>query len=637
MAKIDKEELRVNLKSLDIKKQNLERLKEIFPAAFSEGKVDFKKLEQLLGEDVEKGIERYNFTWPGKSNAIKEISAPSLGTLKPVRDESVNFDDTENLFIEADNLEALKLLQKSYLGKIKMIYIDPPYNTGKDFVYKDNFGETLKDYLEFTQQKDEDGKVFTTNPDSAGRFHSNWLNMIYPRLYLARNLLTDDGLIFVSIDDNEFINLKRVCDEIFGEANFVDTIVWKKRYQGAKEKYHAAIHEYILIYAKNKINLPEFFITMTDEFIGKYFRLKDEKVLQRGPYRTQPLEAGASMDARPNLIYPITGPNGQEIMPKKQWIWDKTRTYEALKNNELDFTKNGDGWSVRFKQYLKDENGEMRRTKPFSIIDFCFTQDGTKEINALIGDNVFNFPKPSKLIKHLLDMATHETKEKSDIILDFFAGSSSTAQAVLDLNQVDGGNRRFIMVQLPEQTSKKSEAYQAGYQSIADIAKERIRRVIANIKKASDGKLELDKKKQDLGFKVFKLDKSSFKAWDGTDPDNLDAQLQLGVDRVDARSTDEDILYEIMLKDGFMLTEKPEIKTIDGKKVYSFGDGFLLVCLEKNLNKEFIKQMAELMPKTESDATVIFLDEGFHDNDQLLVNAVEIFKSRNEKINFRIV
>lgn len=652
--------IKVDLESLDIKKQNLEKLKEVFPAAFAEGKVDFKKLEQLLGEDVEKGAERYGLNWPGKSNAIKEISAPSLGTLKPDRSESVNFDNTENLFIEADNLEALKLLQKSYLGKIKMIYIDPPYNTGKDFVYKDNFGETLKDYLEFTQQKDEDGKVFSTNPDSAGRFHSNWLNMMYPRLYLARNLLTPDGVIFISIGKEELSNLLSLCNQIFGEQNKIGVCSRVMKTGGNKGVFFSPNIDYVLVYARDisksspfRDELPEKLVSQIYTQVELEGNRKGEKYREMGLYQ-------AGLDIRPNQRYWIKCPDGTLVIPPGSnfptstsegekvvptggdgvWRWSLDRFTQEIKNNNivfkktatsslLDQDKNKAKWNIYTKIWLNDriEDGRV----PTDLITGVENRQSSAELKDL--DIPFDFPKPTKLIAFLARILRSD-----DItVLDFFAGSCSTAHAILDMNNEDGGSRKFIVVQLPEPTDENSESFKAGFKTIADIGKERIRRVIAKIEESSGDKLKLNSKSQDLGFKVFKLDKSNFNVWDGTDPENLDAQLQLGVDRVDASSSEEDILYEVMLKDGFMLSEKPEIKTVDNKKVYSFGGGFLLVCLEKKLTKEFIKQMAEMMPKTESDATVIFLDEGFHDNDQLLVNAVEIFKSRNEKINFRIV
>jgi len=587
---------KAELKSLDISEANREKLKQLFPSVFTETKnddgelvesIDFEKLKAEVGtfSDVfESRRERYGMDWPGKKDCMKLIQKSTVATLKPCREESINFDKTENLFIEGDNLEVLKLLQKSYYGKIKMIYIDPPYNTGKEFIYPDDYSESLDTYLAYAGLVDDEGKKFSTNTANEGRFHTRWLNMTYPRLYLARNLLKDDGVIFVSIDDNEAINLRSVCNDIFGEENLVDALVWKKRYQGAKERYHAAVHEYILIYAKNKALLPEFTISTTKEYAERYYKQKDDKYSVRGGYRTQPLEAGKSMDARPHLVYEVPAPDGSKVLPKRQWVWGKERTFKALESNELEFVKgqNG-GWSIGCKQYLKDENGITRRTKPFSIIDHVFTQDGTREINELLGDNIFPFPKPSKLIRHLLDVATGAEPAR-DIVLDFFAGSCPTAHALFELNALDNGNRNFIMVQLPEPCEDDSEAFKSGYKTIADIGKERIRRVIDKIikeqaeqaKKAKGDLLKKDEvqPKLDLGFKVLKLDKSNFNVWDGSEPktteEKIAEQLDTHIDHIDTKASQEDILYELLLKAGFKPTERVRAVSIRMRQIFSF-------------------------------------------------------------------
>jgi len=626
---------KLDLKSVDIVEEKREQLKALFPEAFTEGqKIDFERLKLALGEMVDPGKERYGMNWPGKADCFKIIQQPSIAALTPARDESVAFDTTENLFIEGDNLEVLKLLQKSYFGKVKMIYIDPPYNTGNDFIYPDDYSESLDTYLRYTGQIDNEGRKYSTNTEADGRFHSKWMNMMYPRLFLARNLLREDGVIFISIDDHEVSNLRKLCDEIFGEVNFIEQIIWKKRYGGgAKEKHLVSVHEYILVYAKQIESIGELFVPYSQVAIERYYTQKDERIEERGPYRTHPLEATKSMGERRNLVFPITAPDGTEVMPKRQWLWSKDRVTQALSKGELAFLRDKDGnWSVHTKQYLKDENGDIRKSKAFSIIDNVFTQHGTNEIIDLFGDaQIFPFPKPTGLLKPLLDLVA----DKDSIILDFFAGTASSTHAVLELNK-DGGNRKFIMVQLPEPTDENSEAHKAGYKTIADIGKERIRRVIKRIKDEQEKKKDMfsgDKPQPDLGFKVFKLQPSNFKLWDGDvakDEEAIKKQIELFVEHINPQSSQEDILYEILLKSGFPLTTKIEKTVLAERDVFSIADGSMLICLEKDLTPEVIKEMAEMKP-----VRVVCLDEGFKGNDQLKTNAVQIMKTRN--ITFRTV
>lgn len=625
-----KQQKRLDGKSFSPHEELLALLQKQSPEIFTEGKIDCKKLKATLGESVDVNGERYGLSWAGKNDCFRHIQEPTTATLKPIRDESVDFDTTKNLFIEGDNLQALKVLQKSYYGQVKMIYIDPPYNTGSDsFIYPDRFQETQEEYMERVGDKEEghvtrDG-MWQKNSGDNGHYHSNWLSMMYPRLFLARNLLRDDGVIFVSIDDHEEHNLRIVMNEIFGEENFIDSLVWKKRYQGAKEKYHAAIHEYILVYAREIALVPDFNTTTTEEFEKKYFVQRDEKFHLRSGFRTQPLEAGKSMEERINLKYTIPAPDGTKILPKKQWIWSEERTFEALKNNELDFSKDSRGsWSVRFKQYLKDERGIVRRTKPFSIIDSIFTQNGTKEINAILGDNIFQFPKPSKLVKHLLDVATGEN-DKDAIIVDFFAGSGTTAHAVMQLNTEDGGTRRCISVQLAEECEEGSEAQKAGFKTIADISKERIRRAAKKIKKETG-------KEIDYGFKAFKLDESNFKIWRSkiADASELLEQMHMFIDNLKAESTQENVLYELMLKTGLDLNVSVEVKKADGKKYFVLDDGKLVVCLEDAMTQPLADAVIALKPQK-----VICLDGAFKGNDQLKTNTA--LQMEAAKIDFRVI
>jgi len=507
----------------------------------------------------------------------------------------------------------VKLLQKSYLGKVKMIYIDPPYNTGNDFIYPDNYTESLQTYLEYTGQIDAEGRRFGTNSDTDGRFHSKWLCMMYPRLYLARNLLREDGLFFGSIDDSEFARLRHLCDEVFGEENFVAVLVWKKSYGGgAKTKHVVDLHEYIVVYARNK-KLLGFLELPYDPAILRYYKFKDEKFTVRGPYRTQPL-ATTSMDERPNLRFPIMW-QGEEIWPEKQWQWSPERVENALAANELVITKRSGKWVVDYKQYLRDEDGQERGAKPFSVLDGPYTQIGTRELQDLgLSDSGFTFPKPVGLVEELVQYG-----DKKAIVLDFFAGSGTTAHAVLGLNKQDGGNRRFVLVQLPEPTGREN------YPTIADICKERVRRVIRKLGAEDAGKLDLDGR-QDRGFRVFKLAESNFTTWEAEKPkdaEGLARQLEMYVDHIRVGRSAEDLLHEILLKSGFPLTTRVESVTLVDRSVYSVAEGALLVCLERDLTLEVIRAMAATKPER-----VVCLDAGFAGNDQLKANAVQIFKTK---------
>ncbi|CUQ65505.1 site-specific DNA-methyltransferase [Candidatus Nitrospira inopinata] len=619
---------KLDLRSHDIAEDKRQELLRLFPEIRTEGgKIDFDRLKLALGESVDVGKERYGMTWPGKAECFKTIQMPSLGTLRPCLEESVNFDTTENLIIEGDNLEVLKLLQKSYLGKVKMIYIDPPYNTGNDFIYPDNYTESLQTYLEYTGQVDAQGKKFSTNTETDGRFHSKWLNMMYPRLYLARNLLREDGLVFISIDDTEVDNLKKLANEIFGEENFVEQLVWKNKYNsGALTKGFSNVHEYIVCYSKMPVE--NILAPLSEEAIAEY-KGKDVKFPVRGGYVTQPLATG-SKDPRPNLRFPITW-KGQEIWPDKQWLWSKERVDAALANDEIVVNETDGKLNVRVKQYLRDERGQMRKTKPLSLLIGPYNQEGSKEVDGLLGKDVFDFPKPSALIQFLLSISVNDGSNSEDIILDYMAGSGTTAHAVLDLNKQDGGNRKFILVQLPEPTGRQD------YPTIADICKERVRRVIKSLNDEDAGKLDLEgAKPQDRGFKVFKLAESNFTPWEAEAPkdaETLARQLDLHVDHIREGRAELDLLYEILLKSGFPLTTPVQKLTLPlttalsqeerGKTVYSVAGGALFICLERDLTLDLIRAMADKKPER-----VVCLDAGFAGNDQLKANAVQIFKTK---------
>lgn len=615
MADIEK----MDGESLDIVEQNIEQLKALFPSVFSEGKIQFNKLEELLGHYVVEDEDHYNFTWHGKRKAGRLAQTPSTGTLRPCKEESVDWETTENIFIEGDNLEVLKLLQKSYHRQVKMIYIDPPYNTGNDFVYEDNFKDGVKNYLEMTGQLDGEGKKVGTNSSSAGRYHTNWLNMMYPRLKLARNLLRDDGLIFVSIDETEQNNLRKVCDEIFGEENFVENVVWKKRYgAGGGTKGFASLHEYILVYSKQPIDSIE--APLNEEQINAY-KSTDEHEDVRGGYITQPL-ATSSKGERSNLMYTIVH-DGKEIKPKpgSRWLWSEQKFLEAYDRNQIVINESKNGFSVRFKQYLKDENGNIRRGKPLSIKADIFTQDATKEVSKLFNKKgIFDFPKPTALLQYFFNIIVNEEIDDSGLYLDFFAGSGSTAHSIMNLNAESGSNHRYILVQLPELVETKTKAHKAGYNNIADISKERIRRAAKKIKD------ENPDYEGDLGFKVFKLDSSNIKRWDA-DFDTLEQDLVDAADYLVEGRSDEDVLYELCLKLGLDLSVKIKEETVAGEKLFVLGRGYLVVCLSDNVTMDVVNGIGDLKDKLapEDGMRVVFKDDGFKD-DVIKTNALQTLK-----------
>ena len=604
----------------EVKRQELLRL---FPEIQTEGgKVDFERLKLVLGEMVDVGKERYGMNWPGKAECFKTIQSPSMGTLRPCPEESVNFDTTENLIIEGDNLEALKLLQKSYLGKVKMIYIDPPYNTGNDFIYPDNFSESLQTYLEYTGQVDAEGRRFGTNTDADGRFHSKWLNMMYPRLYLARNLLREDGLIFISIDDVESANLRILFNDVFGESNFVANLLWQKRYvSNATAKHVSDMHDHIMVYARSLDAVRLGLVERTEEQLKDY---KNPDNDSRGPWRAQDLSASKPYQAG---LFEITGPTGLKFSPPPGRYWRCNReTYDGwLADNRITFGKEGTGRPM-LKAFLSEAQEGIRPNTWWEHTFAGHNKEATLEMKALFdGASPFDTPKPSKLVRRMIELLV----DKESLVLDFFAGSGTTAHAVLDLNKQDGGNRKFILIQLPEPTARED------YPTIADITKERVRRVIKKMKDEEAGKLDLDDTgKQDRGFRVFKLSESNFKTWNADAPHDvkqLEQQLDLHIEHIRKDRTTEDILFEILLKSGFPITSQVETLTLAEKTVYSLVGGALLICLEQNLTLELIRAMADLQP-----TRVVCLDDGFAGNDQLKTNAVQIFKTKGI-VNFKTV
>ncbi|MDA9176894.1 site-specific DNA-methyltransferase [Flavobacteriaceae bacterium] len=595
--------------SADLVNDNIDKLKMLFPEIVTEGRIDFKVLQQVLGEELEEEEEYYRFTWAGKSQARREAHKPSTGTLRPAKEESLDWDTTENMYIEGDNLEVLKLLQKSYAGKIKMIYIDPPYNTGKDFVYKDNYKDNLKNYQEVTRQIDSEGNKTSTNSDSDGRYHSNWLNMMYPRLRLARNLLKDDGVIFMSIDDNEVDNLKKLGNDVFGESNFVEQFIWEKIHTiKANAKDFSTRHEYILLFSKNKKNIKVKYLQRTEKQLKEY---KNPDNDPRGVYSRGNLLSPKYTESN---YYEIKLDNGKSYKPKQgsSWRFKKEKILELIKDNRIIFEPN----MLRQKRFLSESNpGVTPETILFHSM-VGHTQKGTEELKEIFKNKIFDYPKPSSLIHWL----GNRFLENDDIILDFFSGSGTTAHATMKLNLEDNCNSKYIMVQLPEKIDLKSEAFRVGYSTISDIGKERIRRVVQKIKEEHPKK----SKDMDLGFKVFKLDSSNIKSWDGN-PDNLNESLFDAVGNIKTDRTEEDVLYEILLKYGLDLTLPIEEKTIEGKKVFNVGLGSLFICLADGITSKVAEGIGQWKENCSPEiCRVIFKDNGFTDVEK--TNSVQTLK-----------
>ena len=588
-------------KSKDIVAENIGKLKELFPEAFTEGKVDFDILKEVLGKFVDKCDERFSFTWNGKSKARMIAQMPSTGTLRPCKEESADWDTTQNIFIEGDNLEVLKLLQRSYHKKVKMIYIDPPYNTGKDFVYKDNFKDNIKNYKIITGQVDDKGRNLSSNPETSGRYHTDWLNMMYPRLMLARNLLKDDGVIFISIDDNEQANLKKLCDEIFGEENFLGTIIHQRAKGGGQAKYLVKGHDYIHVYARD---------------LGKKIVLRRKKVIQNKVVKRN----GKSFLIEDDLIRKTFGKYDKSLGDRRCFYEqleeykgvDKKRKIDALIKQGLYFLqKNKDGMHT-ICRYVPIEEAS---SKLYSIVK-VLSEKGIIDLENL-NLKGFTYPKPVELIKSLIEAVTLNSTERH-LILDFFAGSATSAHAIIKLNSEDNANRRFIMVQLPEATDKKLEAYNLGYKTIAQISKERIRRAATKINEENpdyDG---------DLGFKVFKLDSTNIRPWEA-DYDSLnDGFITRMVGNIKKNRSDEDVLYEVLLKCGLDLTLPITEHVVAGQKVFDIGMGALLVCLSDTISLEVASGIAKLKDELNPEIMrVVFIDSAFKD-DMVKTNAIQI-------------
>ncbi|MFA5829312.1 MAG: site-specific DNA-methyltransferase [Candidatus Gracilibacteria bacterium] len=593
----------------------LAKLMQEMPEIFSEGKIDSKKLKATLGEDVITDQERYGLTWAGKAECFKKIQETTTNTLKPCRAESVDFDKTENLFIEGDNLQVLKVLQKSYYSKVKMIYIDPPYNTGNDFIYNDKFSRTKKEELIANESIDEEGNVinhdlYRQNTRDSGHFHSNWLNMMYPRLFLARNLLKQDGVIFVSIDDNEVKNLRAMMDEIFGEENFIGQFVWRKKAGGGQaDDYFVTEHEYIVVYCRSDVFQWKDELVPVDE---AKFNKEDEK----GRYTAVKLAKWGNTsrkEDRPSMYYPVKMPDDKNVYPiapdggEGRWRVGKKRMQELLEN-DLVFWGESKGTIIPYEKIYRN-GSEIQALKDRSVLyELASTGDGTNVLTEIFGKkDLFENPKPIQLVHFF---ARNNTGD-NDLILDFFAGSGTAAHAVMQLNAEDGGNRKWICVQLPEKCKEGTEALKTGFVTIADIAKERIRRAGKKIKEGAKDK------KLDLGFKAFKLDESNFKIWNTqiANVEQLEQQLMDFIDNVRPESSAEDMLYELILKSGKELNIAIEEKQADGCKYHRIGDGSLIICLADKLTRPLFETILKDKPEK-----IITLDRSFANNDQLKIN-----------------
>ena len=604
--------------TMDLESASKDKLHAVFPECFTVGRLDIDKLLSLCDEYITDDFEKYEFRWKGKSDCLRLAQKRSTATLRPVPEDSVNWDTTQNLYIEGDNLEVLKLLQKSYFRKVKMIYIDPPYNTGNDFVYEDDFADPLARYKEVTAQTTK------SNPETMGRYHTNWLNKMYPRLRLAANLLRDDGVIFISIDDGEQSNMRKLCDEVFGEENFMSQIIWQKVYSPRMDvQGFSTSHDYVLCYVKSSIesirqesfsqNSAQF--NFVDPNNGKKYRRRS--IRKEGSHSTR--------SERPNLWFALLAPDGSEIYPYKPdgtegcWRWSMDTYIENEKQGIVEWVKTENGWQAYAKQYL-----DMDAAKPPETLwlhqEVGHNHSAAENLKKLLNGKVFDSPKPVELILKMLKLATYP--DTGDIILDFFSGSATTAHAVMQLNAEDGGNRRFIMVQLPEVCDEKSEAARNGYPNICEIGKERIRRAGQKLmQQVTSGQgnengegfgcgMPLTETEReyaaknilDIGFKVFRLDSSNLKLWDDTpidsdDLDNLFARMDGIIDNLKPDRSEDDLVYEILLKMGYPLTADVAALELDGLTIYTVEQNSMLICLQPGVTAETVEKLAALKPQ----------------------------------------
>ena len=621
---------KLKMQTADGVQDNISRIAELFPECITEVKtqrggikrsVDFDKLRQLLSSDIVEGNEeRYQLTWPDKRKAILAANAPINATLRPCPEESVDFDTTQNLYIEGDNLDVLKCLKETYLHKVKMIYIDPPYNTVNDFVYEDNFAESAAEYLANSGQFDEQGNRLVTNTESNGRFHTDWLNMIYPRLKVARDLLTEDGVIFISIDDHEVENLKKICNEIFGEQNFIAQLVWERAFAPKNDaKFVSNSHDYILMFSKNINNFEIGRLPRTEEADARYSNPDNDP---RGVWQSDNLTVKTYS---PSGDYPITCPSGRVVEPPAGRCWSlSAKTFaERLNDNRIWFGADGNG-VPRIKRFLSELKFDgMAPTSLLFYKEVGHSQEGSQEVIKLFGDKgVFDGPKPVRLLERLITLAN--LKEDS-IVLDFFSGSATTAHAVMKKNAEKEKHCRFIMVQLPEEVSDKKK--DQGYKNICEIGKERIRRAGAKIKADSP----LTTQNLDTGFRVLKLDSSNMKEVFYSPKETSQLELFTLVDNVKDDRTSKDLLFQVMLELGATLDSKIEESKVDGKTIYNVGDGYLVACFDQDVSDDVVKAIAKMQP-----TYAVLRDTGMAD-DATATNFEQIFKTYSPNTTARIL
>ena len=645
---------KMKMSTADLTDVNIEKIGALFPNIITETRnesgeiikaVDFDLLKQALSRSlVEDDNERYRLDWPGKKASLLKANTPITKTLRPCREESVNFDTTENLYIEGDNFEVLKILQESYLGRIKMIYIDPPYNTGNDFIYRDNFSKNTDEYEQELGLIDEEGGRLFKNTDTNGRYHSDWLSMMYERLLIARDLLKEDGVIFISIDDNEVHNLRKICEEVFGEENLVADLIWSNKEGGGSSdtKYFRIKHEHILCFSKN-FEIVE--VLGTEITNSDRYKETDKHLEVRGPYYLQKLGMG-SIQYSESLDYPIETPDGSYVTPKDNnsgrkacWRWSKQKFLWGIDNDYVVIKKDSkDIWTVYTKQYLKFDNGGnhiARTQRPLGIIDRFSSTQASKLLENLNLGNYFQYSKPYELIIYLIE----RIKSRHEIILDFFSGSATTAHAVMQLNANDGGNRKFIMVQLPESCDQNSEAYKTGYKTIAEIGKERIRRagkkIVEELKKKNQqlelGEEPVDLNKLDIGFRVYKTDSSNMKDV-FYHPVELDQKMLASLEsNLKEERTPEDLLTQVILDLGLELTLPIEIKQILGNTVYFVQTNALVACFDENVDFNIVDHIADHKP-----LRVVFRDASFVD-DKDRINVEERFKRLSPETKVTVI
>ena len=620
---------KLDMKSMDVTQDNIAKIKALFPSAVTEvmgddGKVklaiDFDSLRQELSEDlISEKAERYQMTWPDKSKAKVLANSRITATLRPDKEKSVDFDNTENLYIEGDNLDVLKLLRETYLGKVKMIYIDPPYNTGNDFVYEDDFAMSADDYAEVSGQYDEQGNRLVKNLDSNGRFHTDWLNMIYPRLKIARDLLTEDGAIFISIDDNEQNNLTKICNEVFGEINFVACVVWQRTYAPISlKKYFSESHEYCLIYARN---LEKFKMNLLPRSEKQNKDYKNPDNDPRGVWKVGNLTVGPAVEKQ---VYPITGPTGKVFMPPSGYCWRFTKEkFEQMRaDGRIWFGADGNNSPVP-KLFLSEVQDGVTPMTLWTFEEAGHGQEATRELRDLMEGAIFTSPKPIRYLERFIRIGM----DKNDYILDFFSGSATTAHTIMKLNAEDGGNRKFIMVQLPEKCDEKSEAYKNGYKTICDIGQERIRRAGKKIKEEGG----LTTQDLDVGFRVLKLDSSNMQEVYYNPSAMTQDILAMTVDNVKTDRTALDLLFQVMLDLGIELSAKIEENVVSGKTYYTVNGNDIIACFDDDIDNDVITAIAKQNP-----LYAVFKDKSFA-TDSVGINNEQLFKTYSPSTVVKVI